>query len=216
MNFCKIEPIHIFEKLLKFFGPQYWWPASSTYEIIIGALLAQSVNWKNVELAIDNLEKNNLLSPEKILSEDEKLIMKLIKPSRYPQIKIKRLKNLLKFFEKENFDLSNFEKMETLTLRKQLLSVNGVGKETADSILLYGFNKPIFVVDAYTKRVFERHGCIIKKKSNWYEEIRLFFENRLPKNVNIYNELHALLVALGNTYCKAKPLCEKCPLKEFL
>ncbi len=215
MNSCNIEPIELFHLLLKYFGPQHWWPASSKYEIIIGTLLAQGVNWKNVEKAISNLESENLLSPQKILNTSEEKLIELIKPSRYPSIKVKRLKNLLRIFEEKNFNLSYFQNLKVHDFREILLKVNGIGRETADSILLYAFNKSIFVVDAYTKRILERHGFKVKIKSRWYEEMRLYFEERLPKNVNIYNELHALIVILGNTLCKKNPMCEKCPLKKF-
>ncbi len=216
MNSFNSNIFDIFKILLKHFGPQYWWPAKTKFEIIIGALLAQGVNWKNVEKAILNLEREDLLNPQKLLKIDDKKLAQLIKPSRYPSIKAKRLKNLILFLKEFEFNLEKIERLETIELRKLLLKVNGIGKETADSILLYAFNKKIFVVDAYTKRIFERHGGKIKSRNNWYEELRIFFEKRIPENVNIYNEFHALFVQLGNSYCKTKnPLCKKCPIKNL-
>ncbi len=216
MNSFNSNIFNIFKILLKHFGPQYWWPAKTKFEIIIGALLAQGVNWKNVEKAILNLEREDLLIPQKLLKIDEKKLAQLIKPSRYPSIKAKRLKNLILFLKEFEFNLEKIERIETIELRKLLLKVNGIGKETADSILLYAFSKKIFVIDAYTKRIFERHGGKIKSRNNWYEELRIFFEKRIPENVNIYNEFHALFVQLGNSYCKAKnPLCKKCPIKNL-
>ena len=204
--------LKIYDKLLNHFGNQNWWPADTKFEVIVGAILTQQTSWKNVEKSIKNLKENNVLEPKKLFNLPVKTLEVLIRPSGFFKVKSKRLRNFLEFFV-GNYD-GNLDKMFEFPLndlRENLLSVNGVGPETCDSIILYAGNKPVFVVDAYTKRLCERYPIMKSKK---YEEVREFFEKNLPKDVNLFKEFHALIVELGKNYCKTKPICEKCPLNE--
>jgi len=189
--------IKIYQKLLSKFGKQNWWPCKTgnRFEIIIGAILTQNTGWQNVEKAINNLIKNKMLSKDAIRKAGTRKLAVLIKPAGYYNQKAKKLKAFVNF----SGDIT----------RKDLLSIWGIGPETADSILLYAYNKPYFVVDAYTKRIFSRLELI---ETDDYEEIREFFEKNLPKDVRIYREFHALIVELAKKYCKKGPLCEECPL----
>ena len=201
-----------YQKLFAYFGPQHWWPGDTPFEIIVGAILTQNTNWGNVEKAICNLKKAKVLTPQALHKLSIKKLSTLIKPSGFFNIKAKRLKNFMDFlFEEYNGKISNMKKEPLPVLRKKFLSVNGIGPETADSILLYALNKPIFVVDAYTKRVLSRHG-ILDRNSDYREVQKIFMEN-LKRDVKLFNEYHALLVRVGKTFCKSKPVCENCPLK---
>ena len=189
----------IYKKLLSEFGEQKWWPTISKnrrFEIIVGAILTQNTAWKNVEKAIRNLDKKNMLSKESIKNIPEKDLALLIKPAGYYNQKAKKLKLV-----------ANFKDRIT---RENLLGIWGIGKETADSILLYAYDRPYFVIDAYTKRIMKRIGF----KEDSYEELQNLFQNNLPKDVKIYKEFHALLVELGKRYCMKKPKCDKCPVKD--
>ncbi|RME64468.1 MAG: endonuclease III domain-containing protein [Nitrospirae bacterium] len=201
-----------FHLLYNAFGPQNWWPAESPFEVIVGAILTQNTNWKNVERAIENLKAKGLLEPFALVNISEEELASLIRPAGYYNIKAKRLKEFLKVFC-ERWDCS-IEKMKSTPqeeLRKALLEIKGIGPETADSILLYALGRAVFVVDAYTKRILKRHGVIDGKED--YETIRELFEGSLPRDVTLYNEYHALIVRVGKTCCKNKtPLCEECPL----
>lgn len=207
--------LDIYNKLHGCFGPQHWWPGETRFEIIIGAILTQNVSWKNVEKAITNLKNKKLLSYQALSKAKEKEIAELIRPSGYYNQKAIKLKNFLRFAQKEyNGNLSKMKGKGITKLREKLLSVNGIGKETADSIILYAFNKPIFVVDAYTKRIFERLGFFSKNLD--YDEVQNFFMKNLPKKTSLYNDYHAQIVNLGKDYCKnKKPNCSKCPLQKF-
>ncbi|MDI6825605.1 MAG: hypothetical protein QMD36_00175 [Candidatus Aenigmarchaeota archaeon] len=211
-----LKVINLYRRLLKHFGKQEWWSTISTenpkFEVIVGAILTQQTAWKNVEMAIKNLKDENLLEAKKLFKLPISRLKVLIKPCGFLKVKTKRLRSFLKFFI-ENFD-AELEKMfekNLNELRRELLSVHGIGYETCDSILLYAGEKPIFVVDAYTFRLCERYPIINSKN---YEEVREFFEKNLPRDVNLFKEFHALIVELGKNYCKTKPLCEKCPLKK--
>ena len=203
----------LYQRLYSYFGPQHWWPADSPFEVMVGAILTQNTNWANVEKAINNLKKNKLLTLEALYKLPDKRLASLIRPSGYYNIKAKRLKEFLAFlFKAYQGSLKKISKVDTLTLRSLLLSVKGVGPETADSILLYALNKPVFVVDAYTKRILSRHS-LLKEDSSYAEAQNLFMQN-LKNDVKLFNEYHALLVKLGKEFClKAKPKCEICPLK---
>ncbi|MBW2977434.1 endonuclease [Candidatus Woesearchaeota archaeon] len=195
----------IFKKLYSEFGPQKWWPVNSKnpqFEVIIGAVLTQNTSWKNVEKALTNLEKEKLISINKIKKTRKDKIAKLIKPSGYYNQKAERLKLIAEFFSKN--------KSPT---REELLTVKGIGPETADSILLYAFNKPIFVVDAYTKRIFSRLGFCDGDCS--YDELQELFHKNLPKKAKLFNEYHALLVELGKNYCTKKANCKDCLLNKI-
>ncbi len=204
----------LYQKLYAYFGPQHWWPADSRFEVIVGAVLTQNTNWANVEKAIDNLRKHRLLKAAKLYQIPKGKLAKLIKPAGYYNIKAKRLRNFLHFFLKDyKGSLKIMSLADTLNLRQQLLSVNGIGPETADSILLYALDKPVFVVDAYTKRILLRHGFI--KEGAGYEQIQNLFMQNLKPKVKLFNEYHALLVRLGKEFClKNKPRCGTCPLNQ--
>ncbi|MEA3493019.1 MAG: endonuclease III domain-containing protein [Candidatus Margulisiibacteriota bacterium] len=188
----------IYKKLLKHFGPQNWWPADTEFEVIVGAILTQNTNWKNVERAIENLKTAHALRPSSLLKLSNQKLERLIKPSGFYRQKAKRLKG----FTKEYYGRSGMS-------REELLRVKGIGPETADSILLYAFDRPTFVVDAYTKRIGQRVGLF---RFDDYHEIKAYFEKKLPKNLEVYKEYHALLVELAKNYCKTKPLCGECPV----
>jgi endonuclease-3 related protein len=203
----------LYNKLLSSFGPQNWWPADSPFEVMVGAILTQQTNWKNVELAIDNLKKAKKLSPRAILNTPTPTLQKLIRSSGYYRQKAKKLKVFCRFFMEEfNGDIKKMHRSQNVELRTQLLSLWGVGHETADSILLYALNKPVFVIDAYTIRIGERVGLF---KSEGYEHVREYFESNLKRSVPLYKEYHALLVELGKRHCKTKPVCEGCPIKKL-
>ncbi len=203
----------IYKKLYHSFGPQYWWPAKTRFEVMVGAILTQNTSWSNAEKAINNLKKHKLLKPKELHKLPQKKLSNLIVPAGYYNIKAKRLKEFLNFlFKNYKGNLKKMASMDTPTLRRQLLSVNGIGPETADSILLYALNKPVFVIDAYTKRIFSRHGLI--KDDAGYEQIQNLFMKNFKPQVKSFNEYHALLVKLAKDFClKTKPKCNLCPLK---
>jgi len=203
--------LKIYDQLLEHFEHQHWWPAESKFEVIVGAILTQQTTWKNVEKTIENLKKKNLLEPKKLFQLPVKKLENLIKPCGFFKLKAKRLRSFLKFFiESYDGDLDRMFKNPLNELRKELISVHGIGPETCDSILLYAAEKPVFVVDAYTVRLCKRYPIIDSKD---YEEVRDFFEKYLPKDVNLFKEFHALIVELGKNYCKIKPICNQCPLR---
>ena len=204
--------LKIYNSLYNYFGPLNWWPGDTPFEIMVGAILTQNTSWSNVEKAINNLKKENLLEPRKLYCLNQEELAKLIKSSGYYNIKAQRLKNFVDLFVND-FD-SSAAKMfsgDGRELRKKLLKVNGIGPETADSILLYAGNKPFFVVDAYTKRIFYRHK-LISKDSTYYQTQEVFIKN-LDRDVELFNEFHAQIVMLGKTICTSKnPDCVKCPI----
>jgi endonuclease III related protein len=203
----------IYDKLFGHFGPQHWWPGDSPFEIMVGAVLTQNTNWRNVSLALANLKHAELLSFEALESLPLESLANLIRPSGYYRVKAGRLKNLLTMIrEKYDGELGGFFDADPAELRENLLAVKGIGPETADSILLYAAGQPLFVVDAYTHRILSRHGFIFEEAD--YQEIQELFMRTLPEDVALYNEYHALLVRLGKELCKkGTPLCNSCPLQ---
>ncbi len=203
----------IYQKLYAYFGPQHWWPAKTPFEVIVGAVLTQNTNWQNVERAIDNLKKARVLNLRKFYQLSEKKLAQLIRPSGYYNIKAKRLKSFMDFlFKNYKGNLKKMFGQKLKKLRQEILSVKGIGPETADSILLYAGDLPVFVVDAYTKRIFLRH-CLIPKNAEYHQVQDLFMKN-LKTDVKLFNEFHALLVKLGKAFClKDNPECDACPLK---
>ena len=201
----------IYQTLHSHFGPQHWWPGESPFEVIVGAILTQQTSWNNVEKAIKNLKKEKLLDPKELHDIKSDKLEKLIQPSGYYRQKVKKLKNFTNFLW-DNYDgkLEKLFNQPIPRLREELLSVNGIGKETGDSIILYAANKPIFVIDAYTKRILDRLGITREKD---YDELQELFQKNLPQDVQLFNEFHALIVQLGKNYCKKKPKCDECPLK---
>jgi endonuclease-3 related protein len=204
----------LYERLYARFGPQGWWPGQGRFEIIVGAILTQNTNWGNVEKAIANLKSAGVLSPNALFALEPQRLGELIRPAGYFNIKAQRLRHVLQWlFERFDGDVDRPGELSTYALREALLAVKGIGPETADSICLYAYDKPVFVVDAYTARIFGRHGMMWPQAG--YEEIREYVESNLPRDVQMYNEFHALLVRLGKEYCKPKPLCSGCPLEEL-
>ncbi len=204
----------IYELLLDAFGAQGWWPGETQIEVIVGAILTQNTNWGNVEKAIGNLKRADMLTAEGLYRLEVGRLAELIRPAGYYNIKAKRLKSFLNWLF-ENYDgrPENLQDVDTDRLRAELLAVNGIGRETADSILLYALDKPVFVVDAYTARVVFRHGLIEAEAD--YEQLRDLFESSLPRDVQLFNEYHALLVRVGKEFCRPRAKCAGCPLERL-
>jgi len=201
----------MYNRLFSFFGPQHWWPAKTPFEVIIGAILTQNTNWKNVERAIENLKREGLLSASGLYKIPEQILASLIRPAGYYKMKARRLKNFISYIM-ENYegDLENLFSLDTESLRKELLSIKGIGPETADSILLYAAKRPVFVVDSYTYRILKRHNIIWNNIS--YNELQEIFMKNLPHDEILFNEFHALIVETGKHFCKKRPICKDCPL----
>ena len=221
----KITCIH--KLLLDRFGPQYWWPGETRLEIIIGAVLTQNTNWTNASHAITNLKNENLLSVSSLINLPVDYLAQKIRSSGYYNQKAVRLRNLILLLTEscdpetdadgnvtyDELCLDRFFAEETAVLRNRLLALKGIGPETADSILLYAGNKPVFVVDAYTHRIISRHSLIPEESD--YHEIQDLFTSSLPEDAALFNEYHALLVRLGKEFCKkSEPLCMDCPLND--
>ncbi len=208
--------IKIYRLLFDAFGPQHWWPGESPFEVVVGAVLTQNTNWQNVERAIRNLREADLLEPRALYGVPVAELEELIRPAGYFRVKAQRLRNLLAFLvDRHEGSLEAMFAVGLPDLRRQLLEVRGVGPETADSILLYAGGLASFVVDAYTHRVFARHGWIDFDAD--YHRIQDYVQTELPFDAAMYNEFHALLVRLGKEYCrKAHPKCEECPLRATL
>jgi len=205
----------IYKILNAHFGDLHWWPGETPFEIVVGAILTQNTNWNNVATAIGRLKKAGLLDPLKLHRAGDNIVAGLIRSSGYYNIKTKRLKAFLAFLHNEyDGDLDGMFNEELWALRDKLLGVRGIGEETADSILLYAGSKPIFVVDAYTRRVLERHDLVPPNRS--YQEIQSLFMDRLPHDAPLYNQYHALLVQVGKQFCRKDPLCNDCPLENGL
>jgi len=204
--------IEIYHKLYRAFGPQHWWPGDSPFEIAVGAILTQNTNWANVEKAIASLKNKRALSAKGIHEMKTEKLALFIRPAGYFNVKARRLKAFIHFLINEYHGSMGRMKNEKLdTLRTKLLNVHGIGPETADSILLYALDKPVFVIDAYTKRVLSRHSVI--NHDEIYERIQDLFHETLKRDTELFNEYHALFVRLGKTYCRKKPLCDGCPLE---
>jgi endonuclease III related protein len=197
-------------------GPQHWWPGRTRFEVIVGAILTQNTSWSNVERAISALRREKLLNPKAIEKISTEHLAQLIRSSGYFRQKARKLKEFVQFLrDRYQASLDKLFATPTTELREQLLSVHGIGPETADSILLYAGGHPVFVVDAYTRRMLERHNLVDPKAS--YEEIRAIFEQNLPADSSLYNEYHALIVRTGKHFCqKRQPDCEHCSLRRFL
>jgi len=206
--------LKIYDKLYKHFGPRHWWPADTPFEVIIGAILTQNTSWKNVEKAILNLKKRNLLTPRALRKIGLRQLGSAVKSAGFYNVKAERIKSFVNFlFIRYNDNIKAMLLRPLPSLREELLSVKGIGPETADSILLYAAGKPVFVIDAYTKRIFSRHKLI--KGDIQYDRLQGLFMNNLPRKASLFNEYHALLVEAGKVFCKTKPLCKGCPLAKF-
>jgi len=205
--------LDIYRRLLDHFGPRRWWPAQTPFEVMVGAILTQNTAWANVKKAIANLEAEGALEPKALAKLPLPKLRRLIRPSGYFNQKAKKLRAFLRFFLAEPYrgSVKRLAAEDMEKLRAALLNIWGIGPETADSILLYALGKPIFVIDAYTRRVFARLGLTAGEAD--YAELQVYFTQRLPRKIALYNDYHAQVVALGNQYCRAKPRCELCPLK---
>ncbi|AQT67548.1 Endonuclease III [Anaerohalosphaera lusitana] len=212
MNYEKL--MEVFNLMHDRYGPQKWWPGDSEYEVAVGAILTQNTNWRNVESALENLKNANSLDPFTIDEMPAEQLATLIRPAGYYNVKAKRLKNFNHWLITEHDgQIEQLNNKSIDTLREELLSVNGIGRETADSIILYAVKKPTFVVDAYTCRIMLRHQFIDPYAD--YEQVKDFFESCLPADVELFNEYHALLVQVGKNHCKPKAKCAGCPLESL-
>jgi len=207
--------LKLYERLFAHFGPQDWWPGDSPFEIMVGAILTQNTNWKNVEKAIDNLKRAGALSFPAMSELPKALLAEYIRPAGYYNLKATRLKNFFSLINEQwDGDLDFFLQQPASILREHLLSVKGIGPETADSMVLYAAEKPTFVVDTYTHRILSRHNII--DESCDYHEIQDLFLDNLNEDTSLFNEYHALIVQVGKNFCKkSKPACEHCPLSGF-
>jgi endonuclease III related protein len=206
--------MEMYGRMMEAYGPQKWWPGETPFEVMVGAVLTQNTNWTNVEKAIGNLKRQGLLSPEAIHNMESEELAEVIRPAGYYRVKAGRLKNLMRWmFERFEGDVERMLATPMRELREGLLSVSGIGKETADSVLLYAGGKLSFVVDTYTYRVMRRHGMIEPEAD--YERVREMFMESLDEDAGLYNEYHALLVKVGKEHCKPRARCEGCPLEEL-
>jgi len=204
-----------YDRLFEAYGPQHWWPAEDRFEVIIGAILTQNTTWNNVERAIANLKREGLMSPKALHRLPVRRLGSIIRPSGYYNVKAVRIKSFLTFLiDQYGGDLEKMFKETTKKLRRFLLDINGIGPETADSILLYAGGRPIFVIDAYTRRILSRHGLVSPRST--YGVLQDFFMKGLPPSPRLYNEYHALLIEVGKHHCRKEPICSGCPLERFL
>jgi len=216
VNKTRKQLMAMYRALFKAYGPQHWWPGDSPFEVMVGAVLTQNTAWVNVEKAIRNLKRERLLSPARLREVSPRRLALLIRPSGYFNIKADRLAHLMTFLTgRYGGNLARMLRDDPGELRKGLLLVNGIGPETADSIILYAAGNPVFVVDAYTKRIFGRHGLVTEGAG--YDAVQQLFMGSLPGDAGLFNEYHALLVMVGKMHCKkGAPRCQGCPLEPFL
>ncbi len=204
--------LEIYQLLFDAFGPQHWWPGETPFEIAVGAVLTQNTSWTNVEKAIANLKADGRFDATALHELGIEQLETLIRPAGYFRVKAKRLRNFTTWLcDWHAGDLQSLEAFGTSQLREELLGVSGIGPETADSILLYALDRPIFVVDTYTARVMVRHGLIGPDLD--YQQLQDLFQSNLEPDVALFNEFHALLVMTGKDYCKPRPKCPGCPLQ---
>jgi endonuclease-3 related protein len=204
----------IYKRLVDAYGLQHWWPAEDPFEVMVGAILTQSIAWCNVEKAIDNLKEAGALSPQVIRSMPVSELAEIIRPCGYYNTKAAKLKALVDWLGNHYSDYINkFNTIDMNSLHQQLLSIHGIGPETADSILLYAAGKPIFVIDTYTRRIVDRIG--LTPQDNSYDSYQRLFMDNLSADVGFFNEYHALFVKLAKDTCRTKPLCHRCCLKNI-
>ena len=205
----------VYDNLFSAYGPQGWWPGESRFEVMVGAVLTQNTNWANVERAIANLRDAELLTPSMLFAVSPAELAQLIRPAGYFRLKAGRLRNLVSYIiQQHGGSLDAMFACDFRQLREDLLAVNGIGPETADSILLYAGEFPTFVVDTYTARVLKRHGWIQPEAD--YHAIKDHFESSLDHDVELFNEFHALIVRVGKQHCRPTPKCDGCPLECLL
>ena len=209
------SPARLFDALYRRWGPQRWWPAQTPFETIVGAILTQNAAWTNVERAIARLRAADRLTPDGLRAAAPAELAEWIRPAGYFNVKARRLGAFLeRLFADYGGSLDRLFALPTGVLRDKLLSIHGIGPETADSILLYAAGRPVFVVDAYTRRALVRHGWVAPNAS--YDELARFFTDRLPRDTALYNEYHALMVRLGKETCRTRPCCRDCPWRTWL
>jgi len=205
-----------YEAMFEALGPQGWWPAETPFEVVVGAILTQNTNWKNVERAIANLKREGLLEAAALEAVDPDRLGEVIRPAGYFRIKARRLKNFIHLLaQRFGGDLEALFALPTASLRETVLGVTGIGPETADSMVLYAADRPVFVVDAYTARILYRHGMIDLDAG--YDDLQSLMQGSLPDDVALLKEYHALMVAVGKGHCKKRaPQCAGCPLERLL
>ncbi|MEJ2456086.1 MAG: endonuclease [Candidatus Thiodiazotropha sp.] len=196
----------LYRRLFDHYGPQHWWPAETPFEVMVGAVLTQNTAWINVERAIENLRRADLLDAAAIAALSPQVLAVHLRPSGYFNVKAKRLQALCDWLLARD----DQQRLTTEALRKSLLSIHGIGPETADDILLYAYERPVFVIDAYTRRLCSRLGLLDARLP--YEALRSVFERALPADVAMYNEFHALIDHHAKQVCRPKPRCEACML----
>jgi endonuclease-3 related protein len=200
----------LYDRLFDAYGPQHWWPGDSPFEIMVGAVLTQNTAWTNVEKAIDRLKAAHVLDAVAIMAMADDKLAELIRPAGYFNVKARRLQSLCRFLVESGGE-KRLAMLETPEFRHRLLAVHGVGPETADDILLYAFDRPVFVVDAYTRRLGERLGLLVGAER--YEEVRGLFEKALGQDAALFNELHGLIVHHAKYFCRKRPVCNECCLR---
>ena len=206
--------LQVYQRLLQARGPAGWWPGETPFEVCVGAILTQNTAWANVEKALDRLQSLGLLSFERLRRLPPSRVAPLIRSSGYFNVKARRLASFLKFLGEEYHGaVETMQREQPWALRARLLAVDGIGRETADSIVLYAAGLPLFVVDAYTRRIFSRLGLL--RGDEPYDEIQRFFMRRLPRDVPLYNDYHAQIVLLGKDVCRKRPRCAACPLADL-
>jgi endonuclease III related protein len=211
----KRQLLAIYSRLERHYGPTGWWPGDSPFEVAVGAILTQNTAWTNVEQAIANLKRARLLSPKKILACPDAKLHEALRPSGYFRVKAGRLRSFCRhLLENHRGSMARMARVPLDELRDELLRVHGIGPETADDILLYACGKPIFVVDAYTRRILHRHGHV--DAGIGYHDLQERFHRRLPDDVALFKEYHALIVYVGKDFCRTRPRCEGCPLAPLL
>jgi len=222
MTDAKTKPplLKVYRALHRKWGPQHWWPARTKFEMMTGAILTQNTAWTNVERVIRNLKKAKALSPGAMNRMTRARLAELIRPSGTFHVKARRLKSFVTWMKKTHGgSVRRMLGTDTAKLRRELLEINGIGPETADSILLYAGNRPVFVVDTYTRRILQRHGWLSGSES--YDDVAQRFDQScqtvpMKNRARLYNEYHALLVQLAKQHCRSKPSCDHCPLKRWL
>lgn len=200
----------VYRRLLCAYGPQGWWPAEHAFEMMVGAILIQHTAWSNAERALESIRDAGLFDPRKLSTVPIQRLAQLVRPAGMFNVKAKRLHNFVRWY-REQGGYQRLNRLPTSQLRKRLLAVNGIGRETADDVLVYAFSRPVFVVDAYARRIFRRYGLISGDES--YEQIRNLVEGTMPVDPVQLGEFHALLVAHAKAACRARPQCENCCLR---
>lgn len=203
--------MQLYTRLHRYYGEQHWWPADTPFEVVVGAILTQNTSWSNVVRAIDNLKKSRLLSINSMHKASHRQLQEAVYPSGFYKQKTERIRHFIQYiYDRYKGSLASFLRSPAGELREELLSLHGIGPETADSILLYASGKRFFVVDTYTRRICARLGICCGKD---YDEIQAFFHERLPLDIGIYKEFHALIVVLAKNHCRVRPVCAGCPVK---